>query len=231
MTDLPDRMPPGEQRASDSDRDQVAAILREAAGDGRLTLDELDERLSAVYAAKTYAELQPITRDLPTGATPAPTPAQPPAAAGAYTFGGEPTSKAGVAIMGGFSRKGRWGVPRRFTAVAFWGGGEIDLREARFTEREVTISAWAIMGGVAITVPKDAEVIVNGIGIMGGFDHSAGGQAAGAAGAPRIVVNGLAFWGGVAVERKPTKAERRRLREERGELGRQERLERGREYD
>jgi hypothetical protein len=228
MTDLPDRMPPGEQRASDKDRDQVAAILREAAGDGRLTLDELDERLSAVYAAKTYAELEPIIRDLPTGATPAPTPSQTPAAAGAFTFGGEPTSKAGVAIMGGFSRKGRWGVPRRFTAVAFWGGGEIDLREARFTEREVTISAWAIMGGVAITVPENAEVIVNGIGIMGGFDHSASGQAAGA---PRIVINGLAFWGGVAVERKPTKAEQRHLREEHRELRRQERLERGREHD
>ena len=64
-------------RASDADRERVANIVREAAGDGRLTMEELDERLDAVYAAKTYAELEPITRDLPaTGTAHAPVPAQ-----------------------------------------------------------------------------------------------------------------------------------------------------------
>jgi hypothetical protein len=46
---LPERR---EMRIFDADRDDVAAILREAAGEGRLDLEELDERLSAVYAAK-----------------------------------------------------------------------------------------------------------------------------------------------------------------------------------
>src|ERR1700757_4562043 len=66
---------PRNLRASDADRERVANVLREAAGDGRLSMDELDERLDAVYAAKTYAELEPITRDLPQtpgGAGPAP---------------------------------------------------------------------------------------------------------------------------------------------------------------
>ena len=40
-------------------------MLREAAGEGRIGLDELDERLAAVYAARTYADLEPLTRDLP----------------------------------------------------------------------------------------------------------------------------------------------------------------------
>src|SRR5512135_2034827 len=100
---VPDK---GSLRASDADRERVAEILREATGDGRLSLEELDERLDAVYAAKTYAELEPITRDLPTPGVPnVPAPAVPPAGDPAR-FGGEPTSHTAVAIMGGFSRKG-----------------------------------------------------------------------------------------------------------------------------
>jgi uncharacterized protein DUF1707 len=215
MTNLPDR--PGhadrrELRASDGDRDAVAAVLREAAAEGRLGLDELDERLTAVYAAKTYADLEPITRDLPaTGAAPsaAPVPER-------GRFGGEPTSKVAIALMSGFVRRGRWGVPRSFTSVAFWGGGELDLREARFTEREVTIRVFAVMGGVNIIVPDDADVVVSGIGIMGGFDQRATGE--GTPGAPRVLVKGFAFWGGVGVERKRRRSELKHQEADRREL-------------
>jgi Domain of unknown function (DUF1707) len=54
-------------RASDADRERVAAILRGAAGQGRLTLAEVDERLAAVYAATHVADLGPLTADLPEG--------------------------------------------------------------------------------------------------------------------------------------------------------------------
>jgi uncharacterized protein DUF1707 len=222
MTNLPDGpsddKDPRELRASDHDRDRVADVLRQAAGEGRLTLEELDERLSAVYAAKTYGELEPITRDLPIGGPPAAGSAMSPRPSSAARIGGRPTSSVGVAILGGFSRKGAWVAPRAFTAVAFWGGGDIDLREARFAEREVTIRAFAVMGGVNVIVPEDAEVDVRGIGIMGGFDDKASGV--GAPGAPRIVVTGLAFWGGVGVERKPPRGElKRRKQERRRQLG------------
>src|SRR5215468_2934905 len=100
---VPDR---GSLRASDADRERVANVLREAAGDGRLTMDELDERLDAVYAAKTYAELEPITHDLPgAGDTYVPAVApRPTADPGRY--GGEPTSHGAIAILGGFTRRG-----------------------------------------------------------------------------------------------------------------------------
>lgn len=52
-------------RASDADRDRVAASLREHCGEGRITMDELQERLDAVYEAKTLGQLQEITSDLP----------------------------------------------------------------------------------------------------------------------------------------------------------------------
>ena len=54
-----------EQRASDADRDIAADILCAAVGDGRLTLDELDERLGAALSARTIAELAGLIADLP----------------------------------------------------------------------------------------------------------------------------------------------------------------------
>lgn len=54
-------------RASDADRERVAAILRGAAGQGLLTLAEVDERLAAVYAATYVTDLGPLTSDLPDG--------------------------------------------------------------------------------------------------------------------------------------------------------------------
>lgn len=54
-------------RASDADRERVAAILRGAAGHGLLTLAEVDERLARVYAATYVTDLGPLTADLPEG--------------------------------------------------------------------------------------------------------------------------------------------------------------------
>ena len=212
---VPDR---GSLRASDADRERVANILREAAGDGRLTMEELDERLDAVYTAKTYAELEPITRDLPAAGTAhAPVPAQS-SAVQESRIGGVASSEGAFAILGGFSRKGDWVVPKDFTAFAFMAGGEIDLREARFAEPVVTIHVVAIMAGIEITVPEDVTVRVTGIGIMGGFDHGA--SATGAAGGPTIIINGVALMGGVEVRRRPLKKSKRERLESRrtGEL-------------
>ncbi|MEV5957395.1 DUF1707 domain-containing protein [Streptomyces sp. NPDC051987] len=214
-----------ELRASDADRERVAEILRDALAEGRLDMTEFEERLEATYLARTYGDLAPITRDLPAaGPAPAVSLSKPPLETGSWgsrIVGGEGSSSWAVAVMSGFQRKGRWTVPRRFTGFAFWGGGEIDLREANFADREVEINCVAIMGGMNVVVPPGVEVVMRGIGVMGGFDHR---EDAGPPepGAPRVVVTGFAFWGGVQVEHKVTKAERRRLKEER----RQERLDR-----
>ena len=203
---------PQQKRASDSDRESAAETLRQAAGDGRLTMDELDQRLEAVYAAKTYAELVPITNDLPdsaaAGAAAAAAGAAGAAAGQAATpsaevrqYGGDGTSSSAIAIFGGFSRKGDWVVPKSFKAFMLMGGGEIDMRDARFAASEVSIHVVAIMGGCEIIVPEDATVHVTGVGIMGAFEHSVAG--AGVPGGPVIHVSGLALMGGVNVKRKP----------------------------
>ena len=61
-------------RVSDDEREAVAATLRDHYGDGRLTLDELNERLDNTFAAKTAGELNAITTDLPRENTTAWTP-------------------------------------------------------------------------------------------------------------------------------------------------------------
>ncbi|GAB2742204.1 DUF1707 SHOCT-like domain-containing protein [Streptomyces bullii] len=221
-------------RASDADRERVAEILRDALAEGRLDMAEFEERLDATYQARTYGELAPITRDLPAGngvAVPPVSLHKEPAPTEGWAgriVGGEGSSTGAVAVMSGFQRKGRWTVPRKFTCFAFWGGGEIDLREADFADREVEINCIAIMGGMEVIVPPGVEVVVRGVGIMGGFDHREEGVP-GDPGAPRVVVTGFAFWGGVGVERKETWAQRQRLKEERQRLKeerRREKLER-----
>ena len=52
-------------RASDADRERAAGSLSRHAQEGRLTAEELEERLERAYAAKTVAELDELQRDLP----------------------------------------------------------------------------------------------------------------------------------------------------------------------
>ncbi|GHC12047.1 DUF1707 domain-containing protein [Streptomyces rochei] len=216
-----------ELRASDADRERVAEVLRDALAEGRLDMTEFEERLDATYSARTYGELAPITRDLPVGTVaeaPRVSMTKEPAASGDWAgriTGGEGSSTWAVAVMSGFQRKGRWTVPRRFNSFALWGGGEIDLREADFADGEVVVNCVAIMGGIDVIVPPGIEVVVRGVGVMGDFDHRESGVP-GERGAPRVIVTGFAFWGGVGVRRKLTRAEKLRIREER----RQEKLER-----
>jgi len=58
-------VPHGESRASHEDRDWVVELLRVSAGDGRLTAEELDERVEAALTARTYNELAALVADLP----------------------------------------------------------------------------------------------------------------------------------------------------------------------
>ena len=184
-------------RVSDADREQAAEVLREAAGQGRISMDELDERLERAYAAKTYADLAPITHDLPQAGA-----ALNPLSTGQVNrIGGTPRNRFSVAIMSGARRMGSWVLPQRYVSVALMGGVELDLREAQFSEPNVTIHAYAVMGGIEITVPEDIEVDVSGIALMGGFDHRASGP--GVPGAPCVHVIGFALMGGVEVRRRP----------------------------
>jgi hypothetical protein len=198
-------------RASDTDRERIADRLRTAAGQGRITLDELEERLDAAYAAKTYGELVPITADLPLEDA-QPEVGPPPVPSSALVVGEQRQHdrSTAIAIMSGANRGGRWVVPRRVRVLAFWGGSVIDLRDARFESGTTVISAFAIMGGVQILAPEDVHVRVTGLGIMGGFGENPPTQVP-SEHAPVVQIRGVAFWGGVSV---------RHMKRKKKELGR-----------
>lgn len=62
-------------RASDGDRESAAEIIRHSYADGRLSRAELDQRVTAAYAARTRGQLRALTTDLPAGTTPLAQPA------------------------------------------------------------------------------------------------------------------------------------------------------------
>ncbi|HEX3778210.1 MAG TPA: DUF1707 domain-containing protein [Pseudonocardiaceae bacterium] len=207
MSLQPEQPKPLDLRASDADRERVAKILHDAMAEGRLTVDELDERLQTVYKSKTLGELVPVTADLPGINAAAMLPQVAPQNLPSNRIGGTPGATASFALMSGFERTGNWVVPRFHTAFAMMGGGRLDLTEARFAEAETTIQAVAFMGGIEIIVPEDITVKVQGFGFMGGFDHHGSGE--GPPGAPVVTINGFAMMGGVEVKRPKRKKNKR----------------------
>jgi hypothetical protein len=201
MSHSPDHRP--ELRIADTDRDRAAAVLREAHAQGRITVDELDERLTSVYSAKTFADLAPVTRDLPA----IPEEGTVAAAPARGRIGGTPRFRTSLAILGGASRNGAWVVPPEYRAVAALGGIELDMSDSTFAEAETVIRAYAVLGGVEITVPQDAEVDVGAVGVLGGVENGAEGP--GVPGGPRIRIVGVAVLGGIEVKRSPAKRPRR----------------------
>lgn len=201
---------PTRMRISDADRHKVSEVLREAAGQGRLDLDELDERLEATFNAKTYADLVPITVDLHPAPT-APPAAQQPSPYAAGLPGTAPRHTTSLAIMGGQDRKGIWEVGAHHNAFALMGGIDIDLRQAIFSTREVVINASTVMGGIDVIVNAFTRVSVEGVGIMGAFDEArAKIEPAFGPDSPLVRVRGIALMGAVSVVRKPMPGEGRR---------------------
>jgi Domain of unknown function (DUF1707) len=185
-------------RASDAEREAVVARLRDAASEGRLTVEELAERIDAAYAATTRAELEPLTADLPdvpmtTATASVPAGAAPPARA---------SSSVVVGILGGGDRKGRWRVPPRMTVVNVMGGADLDLREAVLDAPEVEITVWSLMGGSDVVVPEGVHVELKGFGLLGGNRLRLEGPPP-PPGAPVVRVRAWSLMGGTDVKSKP----------------------------
>lgn len=192
-------------RASDADRDAVANRLRDALAEGRLDLDEHNERLESTYRAKTVGELVPLTEDLPDSpsdsALTQPSPGTlRPSRGPERVVESSPTSFSAIAVMGGTDRSGDWTLPAHFMATAVMGGIDLDLRNAKFTQRETTIWCYPVMGGIGIVLPYDVQVRVHGIPIMGGFGLESDTPASNDPNAPIVHIRGLALMGGVGVE-------------------------------
>jgi len=179
---------------SDADREATVVRLREAGGEGRLTLEELADRVERADAARTWSDLEALTADLPAtsgGAIPAPP---------------HKERRWVVAIMGGEQRKGRWRPSRRTNAIAIMGGVDIDLREAELADG-CEILAIPVMGAVTVVVPEGVSVEMSGFALMGG-NSGPDDKVLPLPNSPVIRVRAFSLMGGVVVERKKARGRR-----------------------
>ncbi len=136
-----------ELRASHDDRDRVVELLRVAAGDGRLTADELDERLELAMTARTYGELARLVSDLPDSPDVAAAPA--------------PRVKDVVRLnchSGQTVKDGRWVVPQRMELKVTSGHIKLDFTQAVITQSSLQIDA-EVRSGHIILITKPGIVV------------------------------------------------------------------------
>jgi len=167
-----------ESRASDAEREQAVARLREASAEGRLTLEELAERTAWAYDSTTHAELEKVTRDLP-AATAAPSPER--RARGTL-----------VAIFAPLTRRNRRPLPERTLVLSIFAPVRLDLRETTFVPGEAEIVVLSLFGPVFVTVPEHVDVDTSVVSVFAPVRHDDSGPVPPAA--PRLRVRGLAFF-------------------------------------
>jgi len=143
-------------RASDAERDRTVEVLRTHAGEGRLTLEELAQRIDTAYASRTKDELDRVTADLPSTST---TPSVPGPRRRA-------TRLTWVAF-GSAERKGRWRLAPRSSVMVAFGNADVDLRDAQIDGNEATITAFVAFGNADFYVPEGVEVDHGGLAVFG----------------------------------------------------------------
>jgi hypothetical protein len=165
----------GALRVSHEDRDQVAEALRVAAGDGRLSSDELDERLERALTARTYADLAVLVADLPpAGNALAPVPgARLPGPLAAVLGGGVAPAPAKelvkIHVTSGHSQRvGRWTVPARMDLSARSGHIKLDFTEAVITQPALHIDAEVRSGHIVMITRPGIAVDLDDVSVRSG---------------------------------------------------------------
>jgi hypothetical protein len=158
----------GALRVSHEDRDQVAEVLRVAAGDGRLTADELDERLERALTARTYDDLAALVTDLPPAGNAL---ATLPGSLAAAVAGAAGPAKELVKIQvssGQSQRVGRWTVPARMDLKVTSGHIKVDLTEAVITQPTLHIDAEVRSGHILLVTRPGIAVDLDDVSVRSG---------------------------------------------------------------
>ena len=165
----------GALRVSHEDRDQVAEALRVAAGDGRLTSDELDERLERALTARTYEDLAPLLADLPAAGA-ALAPLSGPLAsvlAGTAMAGGVAPAPAKelmkIHVTSGHNQRvGRWTVPARMDLQVRSGHIKLDFTQAVITAPTLHIDAEVSSGHIELITRPGIAVDLDDVSVRSG---------------------------------------------------------------
>jgi len=171
-------------RASDADRERTVIVLREHAAEGRLTLEEFTERMTAAYLARTREELEELARDLP-AASPR-----------------RQVTRLVLAVFGSSTRDGRMRIRRRIACLMGFGNIDLDLRRATFERDVITVFAFGAFGAIDVYVPEGVEVDLRGLAILG-HRETRGNDPAPVAGAPLVRVSTFSMFAGIDVWRVP----------------------------
>ena len=169
-------------RASDAERDATINRLHEAAAEGRLTLEELTDRIEAAAGAVMRCDLVPLTSDLP-------------ATAGV----GRASQAPGIRGVGDVKCSGAWAVAAESSFRSWFGSIELDLRQAQISAPETRIHVRAPFGDIDLLVPEGVEVELQAVTQVGRTKLEPG---SGIPGAPRIVLTGGTFFGDVKVRHR-----------------------------
>ncbi|HTQ91698.1 MAG TPA: DUF1707 domain-containing protein [Streptosporangiaceae bacterium] len=147
-----------ELRASHEDRDRVVEMLRVSAGDGRLTADELDERLEQAMTARTYGELARLVADLP--------------AAGPVTSAATTARAKDVVRIdtrsGHVKRVERWVVPQRMEVKVTSGHVLLDFTQAVVTQPTLALDVDVRSGAVKLMTRPGIVVDTDDVTIRSG---------------------------------------------------------------
>jgi hypothetical protein len=170
-------------RASDAERDAVIDQLREAAAEGRLTMEELTDRIEIAAHAVMRSELERLTADLPAPAANA----------------NLPVLDTRERAMGDVTRSGTWLVPQHSEFRSWTGNIKLDLRQATISSREIVIDAFTPFGNIDLLVPEGVAVEVRAEKRMGSLKQQA---TAATPGAPRVILTGGTVFGTIKVRNK-----------------------------
>jgi Domain of unknown function (DUF1707) len=181
-------------RAADSDREVVAERLRIAAGDGRIDLAELDERLGDAYAAKTYGQLEALVADLPARALSMP----------AHVALPEPETLVLKTKTPNLKQSGQWIVPRRIAAASTTGFITIDFTHASCAHREVEVEAVTRTGRIRLLLPEGWAARIGPESTNTSHIKNKAAETPDA-GAPTVVVTGHPVHGYVTVKQRRRK--------------------------
>ncbi|MFC6161671.1 DUF1707 SHOCT-like domain-containing protein [Kribbella jiaozuonensis] len=201
------------RRVSDAEREQVADVLREAAGEGRLSYGELEERLETLFGSKTYGELVELTADLPNGPR-APGTAGVPSVTPQYSGAMVETGPVINVFMSETKRMGNWLVPQRQEVNAVLGDVTLDYTEAQIPYDDIQVDVKSILADVKIRVPANAIVLLDSNPILGSVSE----QEAGLKAVPdpnaqptapkRFHIRGTAILGEIKIKRGPRLSKR-----------------------
>jgi hypothetical protein len=160
---------PGALRASHADRDLVVEQLRVAAGDGRLSPEELDERLELALTARTYAELATLVADLPAAGTAVSPASLSPTSLSPVVAPSAPKDLIRLHCSSGRAeRLGRWVVPNRMDLKVSSGHITLDFTEAVIMQRMLHIDADVRSGHITLITKPGIVVDADDVTVRNG---------------------------------------------------------------